>query len=297
MKKIIIFLLILSIAFFPIIRSSPSEKLANNLPLLSALELYYAKPEGSLRIMTFNLLSHEIGFDGINHPTRQGNIIALINAISPDILALQEMSSSLLSVLKNETFLSFTDPLPYALSRTMTTLMYNPRSLRLLRHGTASYHYSTNPRLRCYTWGLFEAHTTHKKFMVVNTHLNLYEQATAYPILQATELISFCRSAQERYDCPIFISGDFNSTKGSSESFSTVFDYVSLFYTSTLSSAQVRSYGGDKSALAPSNDYIFASSEAPVLFYCLLSQPELNTLSDHYPIFIDVNIHLESVYK
>lgn len=264
--------------------------------LFNTLKAQYPKLQGTVRIMSYNLLSNELGFDGMSVESRKTGVLRLINSTNPDILGLQEMSRDWFSVFNKETNLKYTFPLCYSLSRSMTTLMYNPQTLTLLSYGSQAFQHSTNPRLRSYAWGLFEDKKTHLIFLALNTHLNLYEQANPYPLLQASELIEFCKKNQEKYNCPIFIMGDFNSkmrSKGSIDS--TAFEYISLYYDNSQTAAKEKSYGEDKNLSSPTNDYIFYGGNCEILSFNILSQPELNVLSDHYPIFADVS--LETKYN
>lgn len=290
MKKIITLTLIF-VFIFPVKVKSNSFDI-NTSQLFIALQKQYSKQYDTVRIMSYNLLSDELGFDGLPVESRKEGAIHLINSVNPDILGLQEMNFHWFSSLKAETCLEYVHPLCYMLSRSMTTLMYNPKRLKLLEAGAQAFRYSTNPRLRNYTWGLFEDKNNRIIFLAVNTHLNLYEQATPYPILQATELITFCKQAEEKYKCPVFITGDFNSkVRSKSSTDSAVSEYISLFYENSQANTFNGTYGADKSLSAPTNDYIFYSGSCDILSFNLLSQPELSVLSDHYPIFADVKIN------
>ena len=150
MKKIIILIIISSLLLsYKIENRNHTQETSSYF--FNVIKAHYSPTENSIRFMTYNLLSHELGFDGISSEKRKSDTVALINSVTPDILALQEMSYDFYSLLKNETPLTYTAPLPYRLSRTMTTLMYNTERLTLLAGGTTDYHYSTNPRLRCYS--------------------------------------------------------------------------------------------------------------------------------------------------
>ena len=291
MKKLLTFVIIFSLLF-----ALKGDENATNKspasPLFNVIESYYTNIENNLRIMSYNLLSHELGFDGVSSDERKAGIITLINAVNPHILCLQEMSSDYYISLNKETSLDFISPVNYLLSRSMTVLMYNPEHITLIEHGSVAYKYSTNPRLRCYTWGIFEEKKSNRLFMVVNTHLNLYKQATAYPLLQATELIDFCNKKSDEYNCPIYISGDFNSTHNNDISNDcAVYDYISLYYNDSKENTEIKTHGEGKALYSPISDYIFCSDSVKIKSYTLLSQPELNTLSDHYPIFIDSSLN------
>ena len=69
-----------------------------------------------------------------------------------------------------------------------------------------------------------------------------------------------------------------------------VYDYITLFYDDSKIASLSKSYGAAQGLNAPVNDYIFYSAELDIISYILLSQPTLNMLSDHYPLFIDVDL-------
>lgn len=290
MRKIIILIIVLTFLFS--YRKETIPPIPSKLtPLYNTINSFHSVGESDLRIMTYNLLSHELGFDGIQSNERKSDIIALINTIKPHILCLQETSFDYYRSLIENTQLEFISPVSYFLSHSMTVLMYNPKHLTPVEYGSVAYKYSTNPRLRCYTWGLFEENKSKKKLFIVNTHLNLYKQATAYPMLQATELIEFCRKKEQEYNCPVYITGDFNSQENSEKTGDcAVYNYISLFYNDTKEKAESKTYGTGKNLYSPISDYIFCTDDSAIKSYTLLSQPELNILSDHFPIFIDINI-------
>lgn len=263
----------------------------NTSRLLKSVKIHYTHNTDTLRIMTYNLLSHEIGFDGIFSEERLTDTIQIINALNPDVLCLQETSIDCYEALKSRTFLQFASPISSFLSRSMTIMMYNPTRLTLLKCGSNAYRYSTNPRLRNYIWAIFQEKTTNELFIVINTHLNLYQQATAYPILQAEELLKFCHDIQAKYEFPVIIAGDFNSYQAESQDNSAVYDYITLFSEDTKNKAITKSCGEDKSIYSPITDHIFCTDGVNVLSYTLLSHPQLNTVSDHYPVFVDLRFN------
>lgn len=290
MKKIIILIIVLTL-LFSYKKETISPIPSKLTPLYNTINSFHSVDESDLRIMTYNLLSHELGFDGTQSDERKSDIIALINAIKPHILCLQETSFDYYQSLTENTELKFISPVSYFLSRSMTVLMYNPTFLTPIDYGSIAYKYSTNPRLRNYTWGLFQEKQTENIILIVNTHLNLYKQATAYPLLQAIELIEFCRKKEQEYNCPVYITGDFNSQENSEKTGDcAVYDYISLFYNDTKEKAESKTYGTGKNLYSPISDYIFCTDDSAIKSYTLLSQPELNVLSDHFPVFIDINI-------
>ena len=252
----------------------------------------HPKQNTDIRIMTYNILSDSMGFDGFSVETRKDLLYNVLLRTTPDILGLQEVCRNWYSTINEwEMPLRFVCPVGYLLSGTMTTLLYNPDKFELLHHGTKSFSFSFISRLRKYNWAVFEQKSTHKTFVVINTHLSLFEKTPFFPINQATELINFTLELQEKYKCPIFLIGDFNTKEDDNlQSYSTTYEYITLFLNNSKNIALSKSYSNEKTISNSANDYIFATDNTVITNYTLLSQPILNILSDHYPVFADVNL-------
>ncbi len=283
---ILIFIIISNIK--PVIPVGIYEK---PLPLIyEALIASYKKDETALRIMSYNILSDSIIYGGSPVALREKEMLSLFKSISPDILALQEVSRSWYDVLKSKSNLTFTTPHYYKITNAMTTLLYNSNRLSLIKADSQMYENGSNARLRRIDWGIFKDKTTDLTFGVINTHLNISSEDNKVSINQACELISFCKKTEEKYNCPIFITGDFNSTETpqSQSQICAVYDYISLYAQNAQATSQKASYGKEKSLKSQRLDHIFYKGNCTIKSFNLLSFTELMYLSDHFPIFADV---------
>ena len=127
--------------------------------------------------------------------------------------------------------------------------------------------------------------------MVINTHLSLEEEGNT-PLIQATELLTLCRGLSEKYGCPLFLTGDFNSDIRSSKNPSRAgaHEIITTCFTDTELIADEKIHGDAKGTSAYCVDHIFTLGEAQILRFHLLSQSCFTPLSDHYPVFIDIQI-------
>lgn len=288
-KKLLIIFLVFTIVFnassITKHKSTPSVAKEKNVNL-------FPKSNTDIRVMTYNILSDSVGFDGFHVDTRKDILYDVLLKVSPDVLGLQEVCRNWHDTLKEwDLPLKFLCPVAYYLTGTMTTLLYNPERLNLLHRGTRSFSYSFVSKLRKYTWGVFEQKNTHKTFIVINTHLSLYEKTPFFPINQTTELIDFAKTLREKYNCPVFLVGDFNTKDDpDTESYSATYEYITLFFNDSRHKANSKRYPNESTINSHSNDYIFTPDDVTINSFTLLSQPELKSLSDHYPVFIDVNL-------
>ena len=258
--------------------------------LTDSMELLYKKNPYATRIMTYNVLSDGLGFDGMSVETRDDDLLRLIKTISPDVLSLQEVNVNWYKSLLNKAFLyKFICPLNYALSFSMTTILYNTETTELIDWGSEAYTCSNDSRLRSYTWGVFLQKNTGFKFIVINTHLSMFEKNADLPINQASELTDFCNTIKNLYSYPIYVTGDFNTKVRTEDSEnSAVYEYLNLFFNNALDISSNVSWGTSTDVNTCPNDYIFTTDDTNIINYVLLSQPYLNVISDHFPVFIDI---------
>ncbi len=262
-------------------------------PTEGTASFLFPKTPDSVRIMSYNILSDGIGFDGFDAQSREEQLQGILKETQPDILGLQEASRGWHKSICNSPIpLRFTTPARYMLSGSMTTLLFNPETLTLLKSGTQTFRYSYDSRLRCFTWCIFSHKVTENKFIIINTHLSLQEKNEKFPLNQATELVEFIKSIREKNPYPLFLIGDLNSKEGD-ENTSSVYKYLSLHLENARYIALNKTYGEDKTIRAPINDYILCTDDVTVHSYNLLSLPRLNVISDHYPIFADVLLQPE----
>ncbi len=279
------FLLIINIK--PII---PMSAYCSALNLKHELQRSYPKSESCIRIMNYNILADALGFGGTPATTRKNKMSDLLSSINPDILTLQEVSSGWFKIFKNYTFLKFNSPIKYTLTGTMTVTAYNPENMLLLKNECVAFSKSDDSRLRRIDFSLFQRKKTGEQFIVINTHLSIYNNDDL-PASQIIELINYFHNLQNKYSCPIFLTGDFNSCKRSETAqpgSTTVYEYLSLYFENCADIAVYTSGGSKKSLYSDNTDHIFISGTAHIEKLILLSMPQLSNLSDHYPVFADV---------
>lgn len=294
MKKIISLLLCVLLIFSTVYKKSVntvSQVSKEFSDFCSALKLTYKKPVYSTRIMTYNILSAGAGFDGMPVNTRQKNLLCFLKSLSPDVLCLQEADEAWLKTLtSSDSGIKLTHPIKCKLSSLMTDILYNPDTISLIKSDFCAFSAGGDSRLRSYSWAIFENKQSFSRFIVINTHLSMFEKDYYSPVCQTKELISFCNDLCKEYSYPVFIVGDFNTqirTKNSENS--SVYEYLNLHLTNTYETATATSYGNSASVKENPNDYIFALNPSDIKNYVLVSHPQLNIISDHYPVFTDVS--------
>ncbi len=259
---------------------------------LNAVNRTCPKPRNALRIMTYNLLADTPGYYGTPAYSRATEVCQLINTLSPDVAGLQEASRNWFYALSTNTHYQFISPLKTNIYGTMTTIIYNPRTLSLDEWGEQTFSVGHNGRLRRAVWGLFTLRATNQPFLVINTHLSLSEAESHAPLTQATELLTLSRELSERYGCPLFLIGDLNSDKRTDKNTlrAGAHEIISTYFTDTELTAAQKIHGNAKTTSSYCVDHIFTRGATTVTRYALLSQSCFTTLSDHYPIFIDTTI-------
>lgn len=286
MKKVLYFtttMVLAIVLFFDMnIACAPSDSNSHKYPS--------SYKSNCIRIMSYNILSDSIGFDGLSVNTRESLLKGTVKATSPHILCLQEVSGNWYKVLKKlGSNFQFTAPIRNRLCMCMTPILYNTQSLTLIKSGIESYTCSFDSRIRCISWAYFSQKATDKRFVVLNTHLSIFDKNQCMPLLQATQLLELVNTLKDKYSCPVFIAGDFNTKQRSEGSLdSATYEYLTLILTDTRLSAKNILSGKEKAACSPINDYIFFTGNATVESYILYSVPVLKALSDHFPIFADI---------
>lgn len=302
MKKVILkSIFIFSAALLIIIRiSSFAVTVYRNLNLpelpqstqntILKLKEIHPQPQNTIRIMTYNILSDEPGFEGSPAYTRATGVCSILNSLSPDVVGIQEMSHSWFYYLRKNTEYKFVYPVKTSISASMTAIMYNPKKLILKNCGEKALTKGTSQRLRKYVWATFETTDTKNTFTVVNTHFSLNKSDSYASLMQAFDLVDFSKQIPHQH--PAFFIGDFNSTQNpdSDNNSSRVYETLSTFFADTKKITESLSEGKEKNSNASFLDHIFLKGNAEVVNFVILSNKEFTYLSDHYPILADVII-------
>ncbi len=263
---------------------------------IEVLSNFYQKDENHIRLMTYNLLSDSIGFEGSPAQGRADGVCKIIEGISPDVCGFQEVSRKWFACIYNNTDYKFIHPIRSALFPTMTTLAYNPEAVSLIAFGEQTFKNGSNSPLRRMVWGVFRHKKTDKPFAVVNTHFSLSDTALSdntTPLTQALELITLCKDLKTLFNCPVFPIGDFNTHKPTKKTPSPIYDILSTAFENTSSLSKKLSHGKATNKKTLFIDHIFLFGDGEIINHTTLSQPSFKTLSDHYPIFCDILIQKE----
>ncbi len=246
----------------------------------------------NIRILTYNLLSDGIGYNGADVDTRKDGVSELLKGLEPDILALQEMNFSWFKAIKYNKNLKYINTQRSLSKNNMTALFYNKNRLTLSEYGERTYTRGSNPRLRKIVWALFKDNITGKNFCVVNTHLNLSDEENTTALTQCNELKDFALNLEITYKSPIIITGDFNSYKRGKENSETsaIYETLSLCFNNAVNHTSNKIQGKERN-LKNTTDHIFSRGEVRIKTTNILSHRELSRLSDHFPLYADVKFY------
>lgn len=253
---------------------------------------------GDIRIMSSNLLVDYQSWGGTPAKPRAKKYLALIDAYKPDVIGVQEFCENWYCAVNHNLpdGYKLINPLTTGLLLRMTAMIYNSDTLNLIESDTFSYEMG-DPRLRRVVWAVFEDKKTGKRFAVTNTHLDLlregqYEELTNVMRSQRDEILNCIEELSERFDCPVFSTGDYNTAENTPyaktadipEIYNSFAD--KLVDTKFVSKNQV--CGSERNWLSLSYDHIFMKGNSKINSFCLMSYDYLTDMSDHYTIFADV---------
>ena len=258
--------------------------------LCGAIERSYPFNSDGIRVATYNLLANGIGYYGSRESSRAEGVCDLLQAVGADVIGLQEVSRWWLCNLKENTPYAFVDPLRTELGGLMTVIAYNPARVNVLDYGNIALEMGSNSRLRRAVWALFVLNDSGKRFLAVNTHFNVTSGDSTAGLVQAQQLTQLVRSLNQKYNCPVIITGDFNAKKRGAVSYCTsvVYDVLSLNMTDLRYSAKQRTSGSGRGLFSYCVDHVFTVGQVEVRRCAVLSQRELLDLSDHYLMLADL---------
>ncbi len=260
---------------------------------LEKLSGIYNKENREIRLMTYNILSDSVGFEGSPAQLRADGVCRVLEGIAPDVCGFQEMSRKWFACIFNNTNYKFIHPIRSAVFQTMTTLAYNPEAVNLIAFGEQVFKNGSSSPLRRMVWGVFRHKKADKIFAVVNTHFSLSGSDfsdNAIPLTQALELITLCKDLKNLFNCPVFPLGDFNTHKPTKKTPSPIYDILVTAFQNTSALAKTSSHGESTNKKTPFIDHIFAFGDVKISHHATLSQKNLKELSDHFPVFCDISI-------
>ncbi|MGN1417820.1 MAG: endonuclease/exonuclease/phosphatase family protein [Acutalibacteraceae bacterium] len=259
------------------------------------------KETNEVRIMTSNLLVHYKSWGGTDANPRAKMFVEMVNTYQPDVIGLQEVSDEWFACLmRNKGSYKMLYPVSTGAFLRMTALMYNSDTLTLLDKGQCKYDQGNDARLRRAVWGIFENKQTKDRFAVISTHFdcirtNEEELMLSYMETQTKQIVEISNNIKEEYGVPVFCIGDFN-TMNPGEGVDPIMDAPEIYeelcksLTDTRLIADEKASGDALDADAPTWDHILLDGDAQINRYAVVSPEVLSDMSDHYPIFVDVEI-------
>ena len=232
-----------------------------------------------IRIMTYNILSKELSPDAADFEERSEMVLSTILNYAPDVVGLQEVSEKAYGIIENYIGNKYAIPLKKTPNGeySFTGLMYNTETVKYIEGGNHIYSVG-NKRIRIISWGLFEMKSTGKQFLALSTHWDIVLDNRP---IQAAEMTNFVNDLVEKYNCPVFTTGDFNTL----DSVGYYKDYVSKTgQTDARYDAQTVGYQAKGDII----DHITATSkDTCTLFYKHLDTDLSAKASDHDPVYAD----------
>lgn len=251
-----------------------------------------------VRIMSANLLAHYQSWGGIPIGDRDLMFRDVLNEYLPDVVGLQEICEDWHSSL-NENL-----PENYSFVQTdsqgdfvhMTTMIYNTDTVTLKYCGEIEFSRLDDKRTRRAVWAVFETNDG-LRFAVTSTHFSFLKgendtEGLEITNAQAEEMCRLSEQIKTEYNCPVFLTGDFNTREsdGKNEQYSATYNKLCEFLTDAKYVALSTFDGDGYSIDKPYIDHIFINGEAKVLSFGIVSDTKWKNMSDHYPILADVQL-------
>lgn len=256
--------------------------------------------DAEIRIMSANLLVGYKSWGGWEVKPRAKMFCEVLDTYKPDVIGLQEVCDGWFAALRNmPDGYKIITPLATGVFVNMTALAYNSNTLELIENGKIVFNEGNNPRLRRVVWGLFEVKTTGKRFVATSTHFDLMSSdgdSEKKSIMQseADKFIKLSNELREKYSVPVISTGDYNAMERTPETRPVdapeIYEYLADTFTDCKFAAENRKCGNAWALEQPVYDHIFLNGEAKVKNYELLSGDYLSTMSDHYPIYADIEL-------
>ena len=260
----------------------------------SAAAKLLAKPDGALRLVSYNLLADLPGFGGTDAAERAPYAEAFLRDMDADILCLQEVSPAWFSCLRRPGIMfTAVQPVRTVLLMKMNVIMYNESTVRLIKSGTVQFTAGNDTRTRFAVWAVFEQKANGRKYAVINCHFNLIRNDgdggnMLSAANQTNELCLLANGLSEQYNCTVIAAGDFNCRERKTKTDSTyIYARLTSYFTDAREIAGTVFSGAQKSLASTSGDHIFLSGGARVYGYYILAFPHSELISDHFAAAAD----------
>lgn len=245
-----------------------------------------------LRIMSYNILA-ELWDQKIPVETRDAKVAATILSYAPDVIGIQEVTAKWYTKLVGAINSDY--KFVYATNTrgetNYSSIAYNYHKIKLIDKGMEYFEGGNSSHLRVACWGLFERISDGKRFIVVNTHWDLTPEQR---LSDARQQAAVMKKVLEKYNVPVFSTGDFNSNENSAEfnEYLNLTDFADSIAVAETVSAGTKGFHAVGSAPDGSQsqiiDHITISKSVKVLHYRTVKDTIALESSDHCPVIIDV---------
>ena len=267
---------------------------STNLANISLWTLTYSPTQlftvtkGEMKAMSFNIYCNNI------NATRIDRVVTMMRKYTPDTIGIQEATNQWINQLNSSVgniYAIVGCGRDGGTNGEYSAVMYNKHIFNLIDSGTkwlsdtpdAVSRYPGSSYNRIFTYALLERKDDGRRMLVINTHLDHPNGASALRARQYGVIQSFINGYG---DYPTLITGDFNDTPGT-QVYNTVVGNGFLDSAKNASTrneaATFTNYGADNRVL----DYAFFSSGDYDLQYYKVCNEKINGdfPSDHHPVY------------
>ena len=251
-----------------------------------------------IRIMSFNILSERYGI--VDYTASRAELLGiLLEAYRPDIAGVQEACANWKKYLDiyggNYRLINATRP---DKGENYSVILYDTTRYDLVDNGVVPYSQGNSLYGRNMGWGVFRSRESGKLIAVISTHLDIHkdpEVNDANRKVQVNELTAFVKNLQEKYKCPVFATGDFNSMQTSTEI--TTFRAGSGMWCSKFDAAKtlndygsIPGFGAKPVSGGNVIDYVFGTPDTSCLCSFIITGNSVSEISDHRPVIADIKL-------
>ena len=251
-----------------------------------------------MRIMSFNILSER--YSTVDYTASRAELLGiLLEAYRPDIAGLQEACANWRKYLViyggDYRLINATRPDG---GENDSVIIYDTARYELVDNGVVPYSAKNGLYGRNISWGVFRSRESGKLVAVTSTHLDTHQngaESDANRKVQVAELSAFVKSLREKYSCPVFATGDFNSTQTSTEI--SEFRSSSGMWCSKFDAAKLlNDYGSipgfRAKPVSGGNviDYVFGTPDTSCLCSFVIAGNGVSEISDHRPVIADIRL-------
>ena len=275
-------------------------------------QLFAFEKNSNLRIMANNVWScdnnqkawSDIG-ENCSAETRAKGLAACYLAFRPDVINFPEMTPKMLSLLLSN-LSSAGQKYVATESINQLNIIYNTATLTLVEHGYHLFAYGNNSNSKGYAWALFEHKATGERFVSMSTHFwwkseSAEPGSNAHRENQAIEISEKCIELASRYNCPVFMGGDFNSRTSTKAMNNITARGIKNCFDTAAQSDNLGSHHscgpdgfsrGGKGTNLNAIDHIFCYNlgDAKLNAFRRTQPYFFIKLSDHYPLYVDVTL-------